>query len=209
MHKTNIILCGLPGVGKTTIGKHCAQILERPFLDTDQILEATYGLSCRELFLREGRKKFRSYETTLLKNLSPMSDHVIALGGGAIEEEENRQLILHLGVVIHLTCDIEILIERKVLHDTPAFLELARFSRTDLSKDGQDGVIDCPNLPSMCEKTGLYREAEFRSLAAYRLPLYEEVKDFDLDVSRLSSEKIIKFLRETFSELDTSSLKFL
>jgi len=125
----NIILCGLPGVGKTTTGKHLAQKLNWPFIDTDHLIEQQHTLSCSEIFRQKGNEVFRSYEREALQTLIGVQQHVIAIGGGSFEDHSNYNVISQLGIMIHLTCEIDILIKRKTENDISAFLKTEPFER--------------------------------------------------------------------------------
>ena len=89
-----IVLVGLMGSGKTTVGKRLAKLLDRPFVDADDALEALAGRSVAQIFETDGEEGFRHLETTVLEVLLDRSDEpVIATGGGAVTREVNRQLI--------------------------------------------------------------------------------------------------------------------
>ena len=102
----NIVLIGMPGCGKTTIGRILAARTGRLFIDCDSILEEAAGLSIPEIFKQEGEAGFRIRETGVLQSLSIQSDLVIATGGGCVTREENYTLLKRNGIIIFVERDI-------------------------------------------------------------------------------------------------------
>ena len=89
----NIVLIGMPGCGKTTVGKLLAQMLDRPFIDVDaRIVECT-GMSIPEIFAKDGETGFRQVETAVLTDLCKSSGTVIATGGGCVTRSENYPIL--------------------------------------------------------------------------------------------------------------------
>ena len=86
-------LVGLPGSGKSTVGRQLAKRLDRPFLDTDQVIEQRVGLSIREYFEREGEPVFRDLEQDVIDELTQGEPCVLSTGGGVVLRQANR---LHL-----------------------------------------------------------------------------------------------------------------
>lgn len=119
---TNIILCGLPGVGKTTVARVLAEVLQRPFIDTDELIEKHVKVSCRHYYREFGEKAFRDVETIVLHQLSASAASVIALGGGVVESTQLVDFISTLGIVILLETSMEQLISRKIMNDNPSFM---------------------------------------------------------------------------------------
>lgn len=85
----NMVLIGMPGAGKSTIGKLLAQKLNKPFIDTDAQIEALANKSIAEIFSQDGEEMFRALESQVLADLCKCSGHVIATGGGCITKAEN------------------------------------------------------------------------------------------------------------------------
>ncbi len=112
-----IIFVGLPGSGKTTIGRQLARRLGWPFVDSDHVIEHRLGCSIREFFAREGEGSFRDIEQQVLDELSSMHDGVISTGGGAVLREANRRHLRERGQVIYLRSTPEDIF-RRVRHDT-------------------------------------------------------------------------------------------
>ena len=107
----HIILIGLPGSGKTTVGRLLAQRLGLPFADSDEALERDLGCTIPEIFAQRGEGFFRDEEARTLRMLCAQTRQVIATGGGAVLREENRALLRRSGRVIFLDrapCDIAV-----------------------------------------------------------------------------------------------------
>jgi len=98
----NIILVGLMGSGKTTIGKQLSKSLERKFLDTDHAIEEKTGVDVSTIFELEGEKGFRSREHNFLMELKSYQNLIIATGGGIILSQTNRNLLRNLGKIFYL-----------------------------------------------------------------------------------------------------------
>jgi shikimate kinase len=108
----NIILVGLMGSGKTTIGKLISKALKMEFFDTDQAIEVKTGVNIATIFELEGEAGFRSREHSLLKDLMDYQKQVIATGGGIVLSGENRKLLQQLGSVVYLRSNVKDLILR-------------------------------------------------------------------------------------------------
>lgn len=113
----SIIFVGLPGSGKTTIGRQLGRRLGLPFVDSDHVIEHRLGCSIREFFAREGEDSFRDLEQQVLDDLTLTHQGVIATGGGAVLREANRQHLHDRGQVIYLRSTPEDVF-RRVRHDT-------------------------------------------------------------------------------------------
>ncbi len=107
-----LVLIGLMGAGKSTIGKRLAARIHLPFVDADAEIERAAGLSISEIFARFGEKEFRDGERRVIGRLIDGRPKVIATGGGAFMQEETRQLILDRALAIWLDADIEVLADR-------------------------------------------------------------------------------------------------
>lgn len=106
----SIVLVGLPGSGKSRLGRFAAEHLSLPFIDLDEAVEATSGRTIPDLF-REGEDVFRSLETQALKDALAGPEALIATGGGIVEREENRALLKNRNVVF-LDIDLDEAIAR-------------------------------------------------------------------------------------------------
>ena len=114
---TSIALIGLPGVGKSTVGKHLARGLRRQFFDSDVEIEREIGCSIREFFEREGEARFRDIEQSVIATLTALPGAVLATGGGAVLREANRNALREASTVIYLRSSPEELFKR-LRHDT-------------------------------------------------------------------------------------------
>ncbi len=114
----HILICGLPGVGKTETAKAIAQTFVWAFLDTDEYIEDLYEKETgerttrREIFKQLGDYGFRKMENQILAQLHAQEKIVIAMGGGTVTSKDNRGLVKSLGTVIYLTNDRKIIFER-------------------------------------------------------------------------------------------------
>ncbi|MGL5206313.1 MAG: shikimate kinase [Acidaminococcaceae bacterium] len=97
----NIVLVGMPGSGKTTIGKILAAKLGRVFCDADHLLEEWEGRTIKELFA-VSEEKFREAETRTIKKLINASNQVIATGGGVVKKAENMELLNAGGIIFFI-----------------------------------------------------------------------------------------------------------
>ena len=101
----NIVLIGMPGCGKTTIGKALAQELNREFVDADSEIIAEAGMSVSEIFEKKRKYGFREIETQVLAKLGQRSGLVIATGGGCVTKEENYDLLHQNGTICWIQRD--------------------------------------------------------------------------------------------------------
>jgi shikimate kinase len=163
----SVILIGYRGSGKTTLGQALAHRLGWGFVDLDQLVVHTAGLSIKNIFQTHGEAHFRRLETQQLLESLRLKDHVLSLGGGAVLAEENRRAIADSGhAVVYLKADVEELHRRIVSDPTTAA------QRPDLTHLG--GSIE-----------------EIRSLLTARAPIYEQLAWLSLDVTGRSIDAII------------------
>jgi len=114
---SQISLVGLPGVGKSTVGRHLARHLKRQFFDSDSEIEREIGCSIREFFEREGEARFRDIEQAVIGRLTTLSGAVLATGGGAVLREANRLALREASTVVYMRSTPEELF-RRLRHDT-------------------------------------------------------------------------------------------
>jgi shikimate kinase len=117
-----IVLVGLMGVGKSTVGRRLAQRLKLPFVDADGEIEAAAGMSIAEIFERFGEPYFRDGERRVIARLIDGRPKVIATGGGAFLNEETRALILGATTAVWLDAAPSVLAERVKRRDTRPLL---------------------------------------------------------------------------------------
>ncbi len=107
-----IVLVGLMGVGKSSVGRRLAGVLELPFRDADNEVEAAAGRSISEIFAELGESAFRDGERRVIARLLDEPPHVLATGGGAFVNPETRALINAKAVSVWLKADVELLARR-------------------------------------------------------------------------------------------------
>jgi len=112
LHRGNLFLVGLPGAGKSTLGRQLARRLNKRFVDADSELEQRLGVSIPTIFEIEGEAGFRDREEATLADLVQFTDMVLSTGGGAVLRPANRVRLKENGTVIYLHADPMILWER-------------------------------------------------------------------------------------------------
>ena len=111
-----IALVGLPGSGKSTVGRQLARRLQLPFVDSDHAIEDRLGCSIREYFEREGEDRFRDVEQDVIDSLTSIHTGVLSTGGGSVLRPLNRQNLKGRGQVIYLKSSPDELF-RRLRHD--------------------------------------------------------------------------------------------
>ncbi len=107
-----IVLVGLMGAGKTSVGRRLAEKLDIPFVDADHEIESAAGKSIAEIFADHGEDYFREGERRVIARLLENGKQVLATGGGAYMNEETRKRINAHGISIWLKADLELLMKR-------------------------------------------------------------------------------------------------
>jgi shikimate kinase len=156
-----LVLVGLPGSGKSTVGRSLARRLRLSFVDSDQLIEQRIGCSIREFFAREGEARFRDEEQQALADIAAGPSCVLATGGGAVLRPANRDILRQAGHVIYL-------------RSTPE--ELWRRLRRDTKRP----------LLQVSDPLGKLRE-----MFAERDPLYREIAEFVIDTGRPSVPALV------------------
>ena len=128
-----IVLVGLMGVGKTTVGRRLGARLGLPFVDADHEIELAAGLSVAEIFDRYGEAHFRDGERRVIARLIDGSAKVIATGGGAFMNDATRALILDRATAVWLDADLDTLAARVARRDNRPLLR-GKDPRTVLRK---------------------------------------------------------------------------
>ncbi len=108
----SLVLVGLMGAGKSTVGRRLAQTLQLPFRDADHEIEAAAGMSVPDIFSIHGEEYFRDGEKRVIGRLLQEGPMVLATGGGAFMNKETRQRIAELGISVWLRADLDVLMRR-------------------------------------------------------------------------------------------------
>ncbi|HUF33530.1 MAG TPA: shikimate kinase [Acidimicrobiales bacterium] len=166
---THIVLVGMMGSGKTTVGSLLAGRLDRELIDSDAQVEARSGRTVREIFETDGEPAFRVLETeALAAALASETPAVIAAAGGAVLDPANRQRIADAGEVVWLDAD------------------LATLTRRATDGDHRPLLADDP-------------EATLARMAEERRPLYHDVADHEVDVADCGPEQAVERILEAIS----------
>lgn len=118
-----VVLVGLMGVGKSTVGRRLAKRLGLPFIDSDSEIEETVGLPWGELFERYGEQDYRDGERRLVARLIDGQVRVIATGGGVFVDPRTRELLKERTVTVWLDAPVDVLAERTGRRDTRPLLK--------------------------------------------------------------------------------------
>lgn len=118
-----VVLVGMMGAGKTTIGRRLALRLALPFFDADHEIERAAGMTVSELFRRHGEESFRRGEAQVMARLLAGPPHVLATGGGAVLDPQTRRLIGKHAISVWLKADLETIARRATRRKTRPLLE--------------------------------------------------------------------------------------
>lgn len=146
----NIVLIGMPGCGKTTMGLLLSEALGRPFLDMDSIIEKESGLTIPQIFERQGEEEFRRLERKLAERIGKERGQVISTGGGIVLHPENIRNLSQNGTLIFLDRPISLLARngRPLSVSTEAIEKMAR-DRMALYKGASDYIISMDESPEV------------------------------------------------------------
>lgn len=159
-----VSLVGLPGSGKSTIGRQLGRRLQLPFYDSDRVIEERLGISIKDFFAQEGEERFREVEASVIDELTMIPGAVLSTGGGAVLRPINRSHLCARGQVIYLKCSPE---------------ELARRLKHDIHR------------PLLQVDDQLSR---LRDLFSVRDPLYRETAHFVIETGRPSVATLINMI---------------
>lgn len=157
-------LIGLPGSGKSSVGRQLARRLQLPFVDSDNVIEARLGCPIRQYFEREGEDSFRDVEAAVLDDLTLGPLGVLSTGGGAVLRLANRQHLRQRGQVVYLKSSPDELF-RRLRHDR--------------------------NRPLLQVADPLDR---LRDLYAIRDPLYRDTAHFIIETGRPSIATLVNMI---------------
>lgn len=163
-HCSNIALIGLPGSGKSTVGRQLARRLSFSFLDSDHVIEQRLGCSIREYFEREGEERFRDVEEAVIDELTQGAGCVLSTGGGSVLRPSNRSHLHSRCRVVYLRSSPEEVF-RRLRHDR--------------------------NRPLLQVADPLQR---LKDLHAARDPLYKEAAHFVIETGRPSVATLVNMI---------------
>jgi shikimate dehydrogenase len=165
--KGNVALIGMPGCGKSTIGRVLAQAMGRPFVDTDERIEAITGCRIQDILAKEGEEVFRRLETKVLGEEAGKSSMVIATGGGVVTRPENRDLLRQNSLIVYLKRELgELVTDGRPLSKGKGIKALAK-QRLPLYEAWSDYIIPVEADPV---KTTARILDEIGITRAFRLP---------------------------------------
>jgi len=162
-HRT-VALVGLPGSGKSTIGRQLARRLGLPFFDSDAVIEQRIGCSIAEFFREQGEERFRDIESEVVALLAGGEPKVLSTGGGSVLRESNRRVLHGNALVVYLRSSPDEVF-RRVRHDR--------------------------NRPLLQVEDPLQK---LRDLHAQRDPLYAETAHFTIDTGRPSVSTLVNMI---------------
>jgi shikimate kinase len=165
-----LVLVGMMGAGKSTVGKRLAARLGRPFADTDRVLEDRLGVSIPTIFELEGEAGFRDREAAVLADLLERKGGVLATGGGIVLREDNRRQLAERAWVIYLRASAEDLWVRTRRDTTRPLLRTAD------------------------------PRARIAELLAHRAPYYLEVANLVVETGRQPVERLIEHVMQRLAQ---------
>ena len=165
----NIYLVGPMGAGKTTVGRHLAELLGRDFIDSDYEFERKTGATIPWIFEKEGEVGFRLRETNVLNELTSRSSLVVATGGGAVPQSDNRKFLNQRGIVVYLYTPVELQLQRTYRDKNRPLLQ-----------------VDDP-------------EQKLRDLLSARDPLYREIAHYIIETNQGAARELAQKILQLIS----------
>jgi shikimate kinase len=156
----SIVLIGMMGAGKSSVGRCLQRRTRLALLDTDEIVVSHFGMPISEIFSKHGENAFRDAETQTLRKLAPAKQSIIVTGGGIVLRNENARLLKQIGIVVWLDGNEELL-----------------FQRAERSRNRP--LLQCDDA----------RHA-FAGMLSARTPLYAKLADMRVDTSMLTGEEV-------------------
>ncbi len=178
----NIFLIGMPGAGKSTVGKSLANILDMPFIDTDDEIVCRNGVEIATIFEIEGEAGFRQREAALIDELTQQNGMVMATGGGAILHPENRVALSARGLVVYLHADVDTLVKRTSQMG---------------GKRNKRPLLSNANV-----------HERLTGLLAVRGPLYNEIADLTININHTNRLQLARVLASEIAEYFTQSTTY-
>jgi shikimate kinase len=168
-HSRSIVLVGMMGAGKSSVGVCLRRRTSLKLFDTDEMVTSKFGIPISEIFSKHGENKFREAETEALQALAASEPVVIVTGGGIVLREENLDLLKRLGVLVWLDANEKTLFKRA-------------------SRAGKRPLLQCKDP----KKT-------FTKMLRTRLPLYAKIADIRVETSVLTDEEVAVAILSKFS----------
>lgn len=165
----NIYLVGPMGAGKTTVGRHLAELLGRDFIDSDHEIERKTGATIPWIFEKEGEVGFRLRETNVLNELTSRASLVVATGGGAVTQPDNRKFLNQRGIVVYLYTPVELQLQRTYRDKNRPLLQ-----------------VDDP-------------EQKLRDLLSARDPLYREIAHYIIETNQGAARELAQKILQLIS----------
>ena len=163
----NIVLIGMRGSGKTTVGRILARKTGRQLVETDELIAQKAGLAIPDIAQKHGWKKFRDLEERVTGQVAKLDNIINASGGGVVTREQNIRELKRNGVVVWLTADLDTLLQRV----------------------GQD-----PQRPPLVE--GRTRREDMELTLKEREALYRQAADFTVDTGNKTPEETARAILE-------------
>lgn len=163
----HVILTGFMATGKSEVGRRLARKLGRPFVDTDDLIEATAGRSVAEIFAADGEGRFRALEREAVEQACGVPDAVVATGGGTLLDMENRRRLAAAGPIICLSATPDDILRR---------------------------IADPSSRPLLAANGGGDRLERVRVLLAERAPVYA-LATHAVDTTGLSVDQVVERVR--------------
>ncbi|MES9941627.1 MAG: shikimate kinase AroK [Candidatus Thiodiazotropha sp. 6PLUC2] len=173
MHVQNLFLIGPMGAGKTTVGRQLAEYFRKEFIDSDQEIQRRTGVDIPTIFEFEGEKGFRLREQEVINELTARDGIVLATGGGAVTNEENRKVLSSRGLVIYLHCTVE-----------------QQYERTHRDKNRPLLQTDDP-------------KSKLKSLMEERDPLYRQTSDILVSTEGRNTQAVVQDIRKQIISLNS------
>jgi shikimate kinase len=171
----SIVLIGMMGAGKSSVGRCLQRRTGLARFDTDEIISSKFGLSIPEIFSKHGEEKFREAETQALRELAPDRHAIIGTGGGIVQREENADLLKRLGTVVWLEAREETLFERA-------------------SRNGNRPLLQTEDPRKVLSE-----------ILGARAPLYAKIADIRVDTSGLTHDEVADVILQKIEGLGATT----
>ncbi len=167
----SIVLIGMMGAGKSSVGRCLQQRTGLARLDTDEMVAVQFGIPIAQIFEKHGEEGFRIAETEVLRKLAPVRPAVVVTGGGIVVRAENVDLLKQLGTIVWVTADEATLFERAS----------RRNDRPLLQQENPRAV--------------------FLDLLREREPLYRTAADLRVDTSKMTHDEVVEAILSKLEEV--------